>query len=128
MIVLDASVLIAYLDGTDALHEAADTLLRATIDPAFGASPLTLAEVLVGPARTGRVAAVQQALADLEVHEIPLPIDSAARLAHLRADTGLKMPDCCVILAAEDRRSRLASFDDRLVRAAEDRHLPVLGR
>jgi hypothetical protein len=35
------------------------------------------------------------------------------KLAHLRASTNLTMPECCVILAAEDAHARVASFDDR---------------
>lgn len=51
MIVLDASVLIAYLDSEDAHHTRAETLLAKEIDDDFAASSLTVAEVLVMPAR-----------------------------------------------------------------------------
>ena len=53
MIVLDASVFIAYLDRDDDHHAAAETLLARAIDDDLGVNPLTLAEVLVGP-RSGR--------------------------------------------------------------------------
>ncbi len=128
MIVFDASVLIAYLDGDDDLHVDAETLLAAAIDDDFGANSLTLAEVFVVPARTGRMKAVQAALHELEMNELSFPPDTAVRLAQLRVSTGLKMPDCCVLLAAEDRHATVASFDDRLVQAAEDRNLAVLRR
>lgn len=128
MIVFDASVVIAYLDGHDDLHDAAETLLATAIDDDFGANSLTLAEVMVVPARTGRVEAVQEVLHELELKELPFPPDTAVRLAQLRVSTGLKMPDCCVLLAAEDRHATVATFDDRLVRAAEDRKLAVLRR
>lgn len=49
MIVLDASVLIAYLDGEDDHHSRAETLLARQIDDDCGAVSLTLAEVLVCP-------------------------------------------------------------------------------
>lgn len=127
MIVLDASVLIAYLDREDHLHDRAEALLAREIDDDFGVSPLSLAEVLVAPAREDRLDAVRHALADLDVQELPLPDDAAVRLAALRAGTRLKMPDCCVLLAAEDQRSRLASFDERLVAAAEQAGLVALG-
>jgi len=71
---------------------------------------------------------VQTALRDLEVDELPFPPDTAARLAQLRASTGLKMPDCCVLLTAEAAGATIASFDDRLIQTATDRDLPVLGR
>jgi predicted nucleic acid-binding protein len=126
VIVLDASVLIAYLDSDDNHHAAAETLLAGAIDDDLGANPLTLAEVLVVPARDGRLEAAWTALRDLEVGELPFPPDTAVRLAQLRANTGLKMPDCCVLLAAEGVGATVASFDARLAQAAADRNLPVL--
>ncbi len=126
VIVLDASVLIAYLDEHDNHHGAAEALLARVIDEDFGASSLTLAEVLVVPCRDGRLQVVCNALADLEIQELPFPVDTAVRLAQLRATTGLKMPDCCVVLAAEDTAGRIATFDARLAQAAEARSVTVL--
>jgi predicted nucleic acid-binding protein len=119
VIVLDASVLIAYLDAEDGQHRRAESLLAREIDDQFAADPLTLAEVLVGPARTRRLDEARLALRELDVAEQPFPIDTAVRLARLRADTGLRMPDCCVLLAAQDAAARVAAFDDRLIRAAK---------
>jgi predicted nucleic acid-binding protein len=128
VIVFDPSVLIAYLDSDDELHGDADTLLSESVDDDFGANSFTLAEVLVVPARAGRLEAVETALHELEMDELPFPVDTAVRLAHLRVSTGLKMPDCCVLLAAEDHHATVASFDDRLTQAAKLRGLDVLGR
>lgn len=58
MIALSASVLIASLDDTDAHHVRSMGLLAREIDQDLGASTLTLGEVLVGPARTGRLSPV----------------------------------------------------------------------
>jgi predicted nucleic acid-binding protein len=126
MIVLDASVIIAYLDSDDAQHPRAEELLAREIDDDFAADPLTVAEVLVVPARDGRLEQVQAVLRDLEVQELPFPADAAVKLALLRGGTGLKMPDCCVLLAAEAAGARVASFDDRLTRVAASRNLPIL--
>lgn len=127
MMVLDASVLIAYLDAEDAQHDTAVSLLTREIDDDFAANPLTLAEVLVGPTRTGRLDAALAALRHLEVDERPFPTDTAVRLARLRADTGLRMPDCCVLLAAQDSAARVATFDERLRKAAGNLGLVALG-
>ena len=54
----------------------------------------------------------------LGVRELHLAADAAARLAVLRAETGLKLPDCCVLLVAQDVRATVVTFDDRLARAA----------
>jgi len=128
VIVLDASVLIAYLDNEDDHHAAAEALLADTTSEELGANPLTLAEVLVVPARDGRLDLVRAVLHDLDVAELPFPADTAVKLAGLRAGTGLTMPDCCVLLAAEDAGAGVACFDDRLARAAEQRGLAVIGR
>ncbi len=128
MIILDASVLIAYLDGDDAQHTLAEELLAKEVDDEFAANPLTLAEVLVEPARVGRLEQVQAALDDLEIQELPFPADTAVKLALLRVGTGLKMPDCCVLLAAEAIGARVASFDTGLLRAAATRQVPTVER
>ncbi len=128
VIVLDARLLIAYLDADDSQHEAAETLLAREVDDDLAANPLTLAEVQEVPARDGRLDLVLSVLRELDVQALPFPPDTAIRLAQLRAVTRLKMPDCCVLLTAEDAGARVASFDDRLAQAAEDRDLPVLRR
>ncbi len=126
MIVLDASVLIAFLDGDDRHHGAAEQLLTQAIDEDLALNSLTLAEVLVVPVRDGRLDPVLAALRALEIQELSFPADAALRLARLRAATGLKMRDCCVILAAEEASATVASFDERLVQTAGARNLPVL--
>ena len=83
-------------------------------------SPTTHAEILVGPARSGTMAATQAALRVLGISEVGLPADAAARLAVLRVTTGLKLPDCCVILAAQQSKCDVLTFDDRLSAAARD--------
>lgn len=125
MIVLDASVLIAHFDADDALHGRASTLLRSRAEEQFAASALTVAEVLVGPARAGALERAGAALRRLGVDTVPLLATSPATLARLRAATGLTLPDCCVLLAAEEAGAGLATFDDRLAAAARHRGLPV---
>ena len=120
MTVLDASALIAFLDPSDALHaDAVQHLL--TLDPGrLLVSPITHAEILVGPSRAGTMGATQAALGLLGVSEVGLPEDAAPRLAELRVTTGLKLPDCCVILAAHQSHCAVLTFDDRLSAAARD--------
>ena len=120
MIVVDASVLIAHLDERDALHTRASDALLAAADRRLGCSPITLAEVLVGPARRDRLDAARAAVAELDVEEIPLGEDAAVRLAALRAGSGLKLPDCGVLLAAQDAAAEaVLTFDDALGREVE---------
>lgn len=118
MIVLDASVLIAHLDQNDLHHALATERLLEVADRPLGASSITLAEVLVAPTRTGRLTAARAALSALGVHELPLPPNASERLAALRVETALKLPDCCVILTAEAAGGAVLTFDDRLAREA----------
>jgi len=117
VIVIDASVLIAHLDDNDALQARAGEALLEVADQSVGCSAITLAEVLVGPARRDRLGAARTAVDELGVAEIPFGHDAPARLAALRAGSGLKLPDCCVLLAAQDAQAEaVLTFDDALAR------------
>lgn len=118
MIVLDASVLIAHLDDNDRHHAEAEILLEGTNTEPLGASAITLAETLVSPARAGRLTEAEAALQRLDVEELGLGENAPGRLAQLRAEVGLKMPDCCVLLAAQEHAGIVASFDSDLLTAA----------
>lgn len=50
--------------------------------------------------------------------QLALGEHAPGRLAQLRTDTGLKLPDCCVLLAAQDHDACVASFDTDLLKAA----------
>ena len=126
MIVLDASVLIGFIFDQDAHHDAAVALLRDAAGDPFGVSPVTLAEALVAPTRLGRVKAAERMLHEIGVTEIALPRDAAVQLAELRVESGLKMPDCCVLLAAITSNGAVATFDGRLANVAIARHIPTL--
>ncbi len=126
MIVLDASVLIAHLDERDAHHERATRLLADTGAEPLGASTITLAETLVGPTRAGRLDDAVVALDRLGVADLPLGKEAPAHLARLRAEARCKLPDCCVLLAAQEHGGTVASFDSALVDAADGLGLPIL--
>lgn len=131
MIVLDACVVIAHLAGDDVHHERATRLLASLAGQPKTMSVLTRAEVLVVPARAGRRRAAEDLLDQLNIGIWELPRDAAGQLAELRAHTGLRMPDCCVLLTAEiitaeiNGPAELATFDERLARAAAERGIPV---
>jgi predicted nucleic acid-binding protein len=127
VIVLDASVLIAHLEATDAHHDRATELLVDAANESLGVSPLTLADVLVGPARSGKLDAAQTFIRELEIATIPLADDAPVRLATLRAGTRLRLPYCCVLLAAESTDAQVATFDDRLASSASALGLTVRG-
>jgi predicted nucleic acid-binding protein len=126
VIVLDASVLIAHLDDRDAHHDKARKLLATHSVAPLGASEITLAETLVAPARAGRLADADAALRKLGIARLQLGEDAPQRLATLRAETNLKMPDCCVLMAAQEHAGAVASFDGDLCKAAEKLGLEAL--
>ncbi len=127
MIVLDASVLIGHLDARDSHHAKATALLEATDAEPLGASTITLAETLVAPARAKRLEEAEAALERLGVAELGIGEDAPGRLAKLRAETGRKLPDCCVLAAAQQHGGAVASFDADLRKAARKLGLKVGG-
>jgi predicted nucleic acid-binding protein len=115
VIVVDASVLIAFLDPADAHHDDAVRVL-AEATPPLVVHPITAADVLVAPTRRGVADGVWSDLLAIGVEIDDAPIDPM-QLARIRVETGCKLPDCCVIATASKRRAPVATFDERLRRA-----------
>lgn len=118
MIVLDASVLLAFLSRHDRHHGDASALLLEAVDSALLVHSVTMAEVLVGAAKVGREVALLGDLVALGVTLAPPDDEEPLRLARLRATTGLRLPDCCVLDAAQVTASSVATFDRSLATAA----------
>lgn len=52
--------------------------------------------------------------------KVPLPSEAAPRLGAVRAETNLKLPDCCVLLALDDASAEgLITFEERLASQAK---------
>lgn len=117
VIVLDAGVLIGFLDASDAHHAAAVNLMEQN-PSGYLVHPLTAAEILVGPAKRGVAERVWQDLRGVGVDVAVLGPDEPLVLARLRARWGLKMPDTCVLATAEHVDAPLATFDRQLASAA----------
>lgn len=119
MIVLDANVLIGFLDATDSRHAASIDLLERRFANGFGASVLTVAEALVHPTRVERQDAAMASLARIGVQLIPLDASDAAALARVRNAYRVRMPDAVALHTALSTGSELATFDDALIAAAD---------
>lgn len=128
MIVLDATLLIAYLEHADPHHDTAVKILTEHADVPLATSSLTLAETLVGAVVKGTVdRAIEVMAAELDIMTVAILGTEALRLAEIRASSRLKIPDCCVLLAAEKLSApTLATFDRRLAEVAAGRGLQVL--
>ncbi len=102
---LDAGVVIGFLDGNDVHHEAAHSALGAARDrhDRLVLPASAFAEVLVGPSRKGveALAAVRGLIARLPIEIEPLGTEIAAEAAAIRArHRSVKLPDALVIATA----------------------------
>jgi predicted nucleic acid-binding protein len=119
--VLDADVLIAHLDPDDAQHGRATASLEdAAAHGPLTASTLTVAEVLVHPTAAGLGERAFAALQAMDLVVLDIPADAAMQLASLRVRTRCRMPDCCVLLAAERTGAAVLTFDEKLRGYAAD--------
>lgn len=124
--ILDASVAIALRSPQDPHADRARELVLGMRELVI--HPVTLAETLVAPARAGVAAVVRAHLIDaLGVTVWRSDADEPLRVAELRAATRTPLPDCYVLALAEATGMPLASFDERLVRTAQERGADVRG-
>ena len=102
--VLDASVVIAFLDADDAHHSAAVGAVGRVRGGQLVLPASAYAETLVDPWRSGAeaVTVVKHFLAELAIQIEPLTADIAERAARLRAaHRSLRLPDALVLATAE---------------------------
>lgn len=103
---VDAGVVIAFLDGDDARHDAARSALSTALANAdrLAIAASALAECLVGPARRGpkAVELVSNLIERLPLAVVALDEEIAVQAAVLGArHRSLKLPDALVIATAE---------------------------
>ena len=122
LVVLDAGVVIAALDASDANHEAAIEALRRHSNDDVRIPASALAEALVSPSRRGIVDEVREVIASLGFSVVPLDEDIAVLAAALRARRRtVRLPDALVaatgaaleadaILTTDRRLTRLPRF------------------
>lgn len=126
MTVLDASVLIAAMTPADAHHQAAVSLLvRPDSEGVRVIHAVNLAEVLVGQVRCGLEESAALEIAAAGVETVATDSQAPVRLARLRSATRLSLPDCCVLDAALVTGYPVATFDERLARAATSLGIPL---
>jgi predicted nucleic acid-binding protein len=114
VIAIDASVLIGHLNPADPHHQAATDILLTGTPGRMLVHTITLAEVLVGGVRIGQGASMRDDLRAAGITVAPHDDDEPLRLAELRARSGLKLPDCCVLDVAIRHQAGLATFDNAL--------------
>jgi predicted nucleic acid-binding protein len=119
---LDADVLIGALDGNDAHHSRARELLTRWREgqEACAVTVVNLTEVLVAPsADTAQLAAAREAIAALGV-TIHQPNEAiGVEAARLRQRHPISLPDAYCLATAKYTGSAVASFDQKILKAAE---------
>lgn len=131
MIVVDAEVLIGALDASDAHHAAARRLLTACRrrGEVVSISVVNLSEVLVAPAADRQsLRRARAAISALGV-EVQQPTEAVGvDAARLRQAHPISLPDAYCLATARHAQGPVASFDGKVVRAAEAERIPVLDR
>ncbi len=121
-VVLDADAMIGALDGSDPHHAEARRLFRVwqRQDTARLISVVNLSEVLVAPAADRmRLRAAREAIAALGV-AIHQPSEAiGVDAARLRGAHPISLPDAYCLATARYADASVASFDEKVLRAAE---------
>lgn len=123
--ILDSNVVIALLNPADAHHNRAAGLLVEVPEEDLHIPAVTLGEALVWHVRAGTGERALEVLEDLGLSVIESKEDPL-ELARVRAESGLRMPDCIVLHHALTRGEALATMDERLARAVMERGLRAL--
>jgi predicted nucleic acid-binding protein len=126
-VLIDTSVALAYLSGTESTSPTATRLFDdflASGRDAGAMSMITVGEILVRPFRVGpsAVAIIEgflQRFAEIELVEIDYVI--AREAARIRASTDLRMPDALILSSATAAGCDLLCTNDRSLGGAADR-------
>lgn len=118
IVVLDASTVIALYDSKDLNHKWSLQLFRETVAFELVMSSLTYAEALVHPIRSGKQKAFEKGVSGLGIKIQGINPGDAVKLAQIRANTKLKMPDAIVLATALELEAAVATTDKSLASAA----------
>lgn len=129
-LVLDADVLIGALDGSDTHHADARQLFTDWQEQQATClmSVVNLSEVLVAPGSDPqRLRAAREAIAALGI-AVHRPGETiGVRAARLRARHPISLPDAYCLATASHTGGAVASFDRKVLRAANAEQLLVVG-
>ncbi|MEY2954833.1 MAG: hypothetical protein RL530_434 [Actinomycetota bacterium] len=126
VVVIDASVLIALYTSKDGHHSWALSQFTLVAGDQIAIPALTLAEVMVRPIAAGKMDFLKQNLESLRLDVVPMLPEDAEPLAHMRSETGLKMPDALVLLTAVSLGAELMSTDASLISKARNLGIPTI--
>jgi predicted nucleic acid-binding protein len=125
LVVLDASALIALASDTDPNHSWAISMFRDTAAFGLQITALTQAEVLVHPARAGKLEKFLKLIGALGLEITPIDRSDSIQIAKIRSATSLKMPDAVVLSQAIKVAGSIATADKQLAKVAKENGLGV---
>ena len=94
-------------------------MFRDTASFELQMSALTQAEVLVHPARAGKLDKFLKLIRELGLEITPIEEADASKLASIRSNTNLKMPDVVVLHQAMKVTGSIATTDQQLAKVAK---------
>ena len=112
--ILDAGVIIALLNADDRHYRVTCDLLIEAAGERRLTPQVTLAESLVAHAEAGTHVRALRRIEQLGITAAEGIGTDPMSLARMRVETHLRMPDCIPLLACEQERESLATFDERL--------------
>jgi predicted nucleic acid-binding protein len=115
LVALDASVVIAFLDPDDALHDAAVEALTEHQHEELLVPTSAYAEILVAPYRIGdeAVSEIEAFLSDFSVRLQAITAEVARAAAQLRSSwRGLRLPDALVLATADELEADIVLTGD----------------
>ena len=128
-LLLDADVLIGALDEHDTHHVRARTLFTQwhQDQDAVAISAVNLTEVLIAPsAHAAKLTAARRAIGALGV-SVHQPTEAiAVEAARLRHRHPVSLPDSYYLATAKHTGSTIASFDQKILKAAKREGIPAL--
>jgi predicted nucleic acid-binding protein len=127
-VVLDADILIGALDGSDLHHSRSRQLFSGwhEQDTARLISVINLSEVLVAPAaQKDRLRAARESIGALGVAVYQPSEVIGVQAARLRARHPISLPDAYCLATASRTGAEVASFDRKVLRAAEAERIPL---
>jgi predicted nucleic acid-binding protein len=100
-------------------------MFRDTAAFSLQMTALTEAEVLVHPARAGKLEKFLKLIGALGLEITPIEESDSSQIAKIRASTSLKMPDAVVVSQAIKVSGSIATTDKQLAKVAKDKGLGV---
>ena len=125
LVVLDASALIALASDIDPNHSWALGMFRDTAGFGIQMTALTQAEVLVHPARAGKLEKFLKLIGALVLEITPIEESDSSQIARIRSTTSLKMPDAVVLSQALKVAGSIATTDQKLAKVARENGVGV---